>query len=376
MRITLVIYSLNAGGAERVMSTMANFWAEKNWTVNLLTLDSPDAPPFYKLHPAVRHRALGLASVSRNPLAAMARNLHRVRLLRRAIRETEPDVVLSSMSQTNVLTLFATGGMKVPVIVREANNPYLSAIGKQWILLRRWTYRKAARVVLLSRDSLSYFPDAVQRRAMVIPNPVMIAAQPRSANSSNGEMKTIIAMGRFVPQKGFEMLLQAFARIAEKHPAWSLEILGDGPLRAELESLAEKLGVAARVRMPGVTKEPWDKLRQADLFVMSSRFEGFPNALCEAMACGLPAISFDCRTGPAEIIRNGVDGVLVPAENVGALGDAMERLMNDPKQREALAARAPEVLERFGLQKVMGIWEAAIAELTGSEKQARKQTGR
>lgn len=376
MRITLVIYSLNAGGAERVMSTMANFWAEKKWTVNLLTLDSPDAPPFYKLHPAVRHRALGLASVSKNPLAAMARNLHRVRLLRRAIRETEPDVVLSSMSQTNVLTLFATGGMKVPVIVREANNPYLSAIGKQWILLRRWTYRKAARVVLLSRDSLPYFSDAVQRRAMVIPNPVMIAAQPRSANSSNGEMKTIIAMGRFVPQKGFEMLLQAFARIAEKHPAWSLEILGDGPLRAELESLAEKLGVAARVRMPGVTKEPWDKLRQADLFVMSSRFEGFPNALCEAMACGLPAISFDCRTGPAEIIRNGVDGVLVPAENVGALGDAMERLMNDPKQREALAARAPEVLERFGLQKVMGIWEAAIAELTGSEKPERKQTAR
>ena len=376
MRITLVIYSLNAGGAERVMSTMANFWAEKNWTVNLLTLDSPDAQPFYKLHPAVRHRALGLASVSKNPLAAMARNLHRVRLLRRAIRETEPDVVLSSMSQTNVLTLFATGGMKVPVIVREANNPYLSAIGKQWILLRRWTYRKAARVVLLSQDSLSYFSDAVKRRAMVIPNPVMIAAQSRSANSSNGELKTIIAMGRFVPQKGFEMLLQAFARIAEKHPGWSLEILGDGPLRAELESLAEKLGVAAHVRMPGVTKEPWDKLRQADLFVMSSRFEGFPNALCEAMACGLPAISFDCRTGPAEIIRNGVDGVLVPAENVGALGDAMERLMNDPKQREALAARAPEVLERFGLQKVMGIWETVIAELKSSEKQARKKTAR
>ena len=358
------------------MSTMANYWAEKNWTVNLLTLESPDARPFYALHPAVRHRALGLAGVSTNPFTAMARNLNRVRHLRRAIRETKPDAVLSSMSQTNVLTLFATKGMKLPVIVREANNPYQSAIGRHWNLLRRWTYPKAARVVLLSQDSLTFFPDAVRRRATVIPNPVMISAPPRLPDSRNGDRRTLIAMGRFVPQKGFEMLLQAFARIAEKHPAWSLEILGDGPLRAELESLAEKLGVAGRVRMPGVTKEPWDKLRQADLFVMSSRYEGFPNALCEAMACGLPVISFDCRTGPAEIIRDGVDGVLVPAENVGALGDAMDRLMGDPQTRAALASRAPEVLERFGLQKVMDTWEAAIAGAMAPRKSRHEQTAR
>ena len=292
----------------------------------------------------------------------MASNVRRVRQLRHAIRQTEPDVVLSSMTQTNVLTLLATSRMNATVIVREANNPYQSAVGRHWKILRWWTYRKATRVVLLSKDSLTYFSKRVRQRAVVIPNPVMMTAQPRTPASRKENGKTIVAMGRMVPQKGFEMLLEAFARVAEKHPAWSLEILGDGPLRAELESLVEKLGIAARVRMPGVTKEPGGKLRQADLFVMSSRYEGFPNALGEAMACGLPVISFDCRTGPAEIIRDGVDGLLVPAENVGALGEAMDRLMSDAALRESIAARAPEVLERFGLQKVMGIWDEVIAE--------------
>jgi len=371
MRITLVIYSLNAGGAERVMSTMANYWAAKGWTVNLLTLGSPDARPFYELHPAVCHRALGLAGKSGNPLVAMAKNLHRVRLLRRAICETDPDVVISTMSPTNVLTLVATKGMKVPVIVREANNPYQSVIGWQWAFLRRWTYPNASRVVLLSGDSLTYFSRAVRKRSVVIPNPVMMEALPQPPKSCNGADRTIIAMGRFVPQKGFEMLLQAFARIADRHPEWTLEILGDGPLREELEALVEKRGLTGRVRMPGVTKQPFEKLRKADIFVLSSRFEGFPNALCEAMACGLPPISFDCRTGPAEIIRDGIDGVLVPAENVDALGEAMDQLMGDAKRRAALAARAPEVLDRFGLEKVMGIWEKMISDLVGTQKKGR-----
>lgn len=362
MRITLVIFSLRAGGAERVMSTMANYWAAKGWTVNLLTLNSPDEVPFYELHPSVRHRALGLASASPGAFSGLMNNLYRVRELRRAIRETVPDVVLSSMTPTNVLTLLATRGMNLTVFVREANNPYLSKVGRHWDLLRRWTYRRASRVVLLSKDSLAYFSEKVQRRAVVIPNPVIMNAIPRQPRSANGPQMTMIAMGRMAPQKGFEMLLQAFSKNADKHPDWSLEILGDGPLRAELEATVDALGLTGRVRMPGVIKDPYRRLLLADLYVMSSRYEGFPNALCEAMAAGLPVISFACRTGPAEIIREGIDGVLVPAEDVGALGEAMDRLMGDPKTREALAARAPEVLERFGLEKVMGIWETAITE--------------
>ncbi len=362
MRVTLVIFSLVAGGAERVMAAMANFWAEKGWIVNLLTLDSGAEPPFYPLHPAVFHQPLALGSKVKSVFEALRANFDRVRRLRAAIRETKPDIVISLMSETNVLTLLAMAGTKVPVLVQEQNDPYHQWIPKAWNILRRWAYPSADHVVVLTERSLSFFSRRVRNRARVIPNPAMVSIPPRQPFSSNGHSKTMIAMGRLVRQKGFDILLQAFARVAGKHPEWSLEILGEGRLREKLEAQVESLGLRDRVRLPGTTKEPHEKLRRADLFVMSSRHEGFPLSLCEALACGLPAISFDCPTGPREIIRDGIDGVLVPPEDADALAGAMSQLMGDAKRRETLAGRAPEVLDRFGIQQVMGIWEALIAE--------------
>ena len=368
MRITLVIFSLVAGGAERVMAAMANFWAEKGWTVNLLTLDAGTEPPFYPLHPAVRHQPLALAGISSGPVQALLSNFHRIRKLRAAIRQTEPGAVISLMSETNVLTLLATAGLDVPVLVQEQNEPSQQKIRRTWGTLRRWTYPHATRVILLTQRSLGYFSQRVQKRTRIIPNPAMVTGEPGVPVASNGHARTMIAMGRLVPQKGLDLLLQAFARVADKHPDWSLEILGEGQLRGELEALTQSLGLRERVRLPGTTKEPHAKLRSADLFVMSSRHEGFPLSLCEALACGLPAISFDCPTGPSEIIRDGIDGVLVPPENIAALSAAMDQLMGDAPRRAALAARAPEVLERFGLGKIMGLWEAVLAEATGAQK--------
>jgi len=368
MRITLVIFSLVAGGAERMMAAMANHWAEKGWTVSLLTLDSGKEPPFYPLHPAVRHSPLALASVAANPFQALRSNIHRIRRLRAAIRETQPDIVISLMSETNVQTLLATRGMGVPVLVQEQNDPFHLQIGRQWNVLRRWMYPRASHVVVLTERSLSFFSRRIRQRARVIPNPAIVNVPPRTPFSNRGQAKTMIAMGRLVPQKGLDLLLQAFARVADRHPDWSLEVLGEGRLRGELEAQVQSLGLMGRVRLPGTTKQPHEKLRNADLFVMSSRHEGFPLSLCEAMACGLPAVSFDCPTGPREIIRDGVDGILVPPENVAALSDAMDELMRDEQRRESLAARAPEVLDRFSLQKIMGQWEALIVETLASRK--------
>src|SRR5262249_38216695 len=155
-------------------------------------------------------------------------------------------------------------------------------------------------------------------RGCVIPNPFPLPGRvARLGQSKSG--RVIMAMGRLVHQKGFDLLLKAFSMVAAKHPEWSLAVLGEGPLRADLEAQTEELQLAGRVRWAGRIEDPFPTLCTADLFAFPSRFEGFGLALAEAMACGLPVVSFDCPEGPGEIIRHGVDGVLVPPEDVDAL---------------------------------------------------------
>jgi glycosyltransferase involved in cell wall biosynthesis len=171
-------------------------------------------------------------------------------------------------------------------------------------------------------------------------------------------------MGRLAHQKGFDVLLRAFAACAARHRAWSLVILGEGDQRRMLEAQRAELGLSDRVKFPGWVPEPIRLLRQADLFVMSSRYEGLPLALLEAMACGLPAISTDCPTGPSEVIRHGENGWLVPVEDVDALAAALDRLMGDGEMRRRLALRATDVTKQFGAQRIMTLWMDLIERLT------------
>jgi len=362
--IVLVISSLAPGGSERVLARMANYWAGKGWRISLLTLDR-DAP-FYELEPSVNHIALGVTGHSRNAMVGILKNVRRIRELRRAIKALGPDAVVSFGDQTNVLTLLATGGLKTPVIVAERVDPRLYSIGWMWERLRRWTYPFADRIVVQTGEAAKYFGDRPRRRVSVVPNPVVIPegllVEPARRR---GHCRVIIAMGRLTKQKGFDLLLQAFARIAGEHPDWNLTIIGDGEMRPALESQRGSLGLQGRIEFTGIVKKPGAFFGSADVFVLSSRFEGFPNALCEAMACGLPAVSFDCPSGPAEIIRDGIDGILVPDGDVGALASAMDRLMSDEAERKRLASRASEVVSRFSLERIMGLWEELLDHVAG-----------
>jgi GalNAc-alpha-(1->4)-GalNAc-alpha-(1->3)-diNAcBac-PP-undecaprenol alpha-1,4-N-acetyl-D-galactosaminyltransferase len=271
--------------------------------------------------------------------------------------------VISFMDRTNVIAILATRGLNIPILVSERNDPEMLSPGKMWEVLRQWTYPFADRITVQTERAGKYFP-RLRDRVVVMPNPVVLP--PDAITGLPPQLpgdRQLIAIGRLDPQKGFDLLLRAFARLADQHQTWNLTILGEGELRAELETLRTELGLQYRVQLLGRVSNPHDYLKQADIFVMSSRFEGFPNALCEAMACGLAVISTDCRNGPREIIRDGVDGMLVPTEDVPALAIAMEQLMSDEAKRKSLANRSAEITQRFGLEQVMLLWETLIDEV-------------
>jgi glycosyltransferase involved in cell wall biosynthesis len=361
----LAISSLGAGGAERVMTTMANYWATGGWDVTLATLTGADAAPFYPLDRRVRLRPLGLARPSRGALHGALQNLWRVGVLRGAVRRARPDVVLSFTPRTNVLVLLAAFGLRVPVVVSERVDPrHHAAPNRVWDRLRRLLYARAAAVVMQTAGLRDYF--GPRARTRVVPNPV---SAPAAAGPPARE-PVVVGMGRLDPQKGFDLLLEAFARVAPRHPDWSLEVWGEGQERPRLQALADELGPAGRVRLPGVTRRPEELLRRAGVFVLSSRYEGFPNVLCEAMACGAPVLAADCPSGPADIVQDGVDGLLVPAGDAAALAAGLDRLLADPGLRGRLGAESPDVLRRFSLDRVMAAWEEVLREATGPPRQA------
>ena len=359
MRITLVISSLCGGGAARVMVTMASYWADSGCEVTIVTFDDARSMPAYELHPAVARRALAQAVAARGALHAIALNLQRVKVLRRSIKASAPQVVVSFLHTMNVRTILACHGLGVPVVVSERCDPSEDDVGKTWDLLRKLTYHRAARVVAQTHAALGHFSRAVRRRGSVIPNALPTS---RSGSGAPGHerAKVIMGMGRLTHQKGFDLLSRAFSKVAGKHPAWSLVIWGAGPLREELESLRSELGLDSRISFPGWTADPFGEMGRARLFVLSSRYEGFPNVLCEAMACGLPVVSFDCASGPREIIRNDVDGILVPRGDVDALADAIDRLLSSPAERNRLGERAAEIAARLDAKKVMALWDTVV----------------
>jgi GalNAc-alpha-(1->4)-GalNAc-alpha-(1->3)-diNAcBac-PP-undecaprenol alpha-1,4-N-acetyl-D-galactosaminyltransferase len=360
MRLTLVIHSLQGGGAERVMTTLANAWAAASWQVTLLTFDDGAVPPFYELDARVNYMPLNIARLSTNKFAAIGENLHRLYRLRQAIRASRPDAVLSFLDRTNVLTALATTGLRTRVVVSERSDPLMNDPGSVWSRLRKLVYPLADVVVVQSKGALNYFSPRVQSHARIIPNPVLpVATNPGAALALHCR-PLILAMGRMVSAKGFDLLLRAFAQIKEAHPDWMLAILGDGPLFGEIEQLRNALGLADRVLLPGRVKQTQAYLSDADLFVMSSRYEGFPNALCEAMASGVAVISTDCPSGPREIIRDGIDGLLIAPEDAASLAAAMDQLMRNQLERKRLALRAAEITVRFALPRVVRMWEEVL----------------
>jgi glycosyltransferase involved in cell wall biosynthesis len=354
-----VCYTIErGGGAEKVLVTLANEWIARGWDVHVITIAASRRDE-HVLDPRAHRLALGVASVSSNVFSAQRSNAKRLWGLRQAVLGVQPDVVISFIDTVNITTVMALLGTGLPVVIAERCDPRQVPLAASWRLLRRATYPFASMLVIQTEELRSWAGRLVDRqRVRVIPNPLPPQPEVPSAPVEAGRRRAL-AIGRLTHQKGFDLLLNAFATIASIHRNWDLVILGEGPDRHLLEAQSERMGLADRVRFLGKVESPQPWLRSADMFVLPSRFEGFPNALIEAMGAGIASVSFRCPTGPAVIIRDGVDGVLVEPQNVDALARAMSVLMADDEKRRELGLRASSVLERFSVNRVISAWEEA-----------------
>src|SRR6266851_1627607 len=356
MKIMFVIFSMMAGGAERVAATLVNHWVAAGDQLILVTIASSDTD-FYELDSRIKRVSLDLSRPSRNWREFFTNNLQIIRRLRGLIRSVKPDLVLSFMDTINLRVLLAAFGTGIPVVVEEHTDPTAYSIGKIPTALRRLLYRRARAVVVLSPGVAQWASRIVARTTIhVIPNPIGDQFLKLSEPKTRGDGHKLVAMGRLESEKGFDLLLRAFAQCAHLHPDWTLDIIGEGSERDRLWALADDMEIAQKLRLQGLVKEPERVLRQADIFILSSRYEGFPMALLEAMACGLAVVSFDCRSGPREMIHDGVNGVLVPPNDVDALAQAMGRLMGAKNERKRLGDQAIGVVERFSLANVAQMW--------------------
>ena len=369
MRLLFFLYSLTGGGAERVTVNLANHWAAKGWDITIVTL-TPLRFDFYELHPGVRRISLDLASESRNVLVGFWKNLRRVKALRRVLQKEQPEIALALMTTANIILALASWDLpEVRAVGSERTFPPAFPLSTPWEVLRRNAYGLLAAIVALTQESAEWHRlHTNAQRVAVIPNmalwPLPVRAPRIIPETSHApDRQILLGVGRLVKNKGFDRLLEAFTSLAHKHENWDLVILGEGAERAALESQVQAANLDGRVALPGRSGNVGEWYERADLYVMCSHFEGFPNTLAEAMAYGLPTVSFDCNTGPRDIIRHEIDGLLVPPGDLAGLAAALDRLMGDVDLRTRFAARALEVRTRFSIERIAGMWEELFVEL-------------
>lgn len=348
--IAFVVAGLGAGGAERVIALLASAFVRSGRSVTVIAFDHDGDPVYHDFDPRVRLLRLG---ARRGGIIA---NADRVRRLRAVLRQSDFGVIISFLTKINVVTLLASRGLGIPVIACERNNPRRQVASPIWGMLLDRLYPRAAAIVLQTEASRSCLPEKVARSARIIPNPVTVGDRIASESPP-----LLAAVGRFESQKGFDLLIEAFGRVAPFHPEWRLAIWGEGPLRGALEAQVRAFGLADRVTLPGLSTTPGGWLESAGAFVLSSRFEGFPNALAEAMAAGLPVAAFDCSFGPSELVQHEVNGLLVKDGDVAALAAALDRLLGDAALRARLGSMARAASVEYAPDRIFEHWQALEA---------------
>lgn len=383
LKIAYLIPSLYyPSGMERVLTLKANYFAEHcGHEVHIILTDGADRPPYYPLHPSVRLHNLHLDFDAMYGMPFHRKLLYYLRRQRQfrprldaCLREIGPDITISLLRRDiNLLDKMTDGSVKLGEIhfsranYRDFRNNRLPAwvqrtVARFWMgqLLRK--LRRLARFVVLSHeDAALWQPDL--DNVVVIHNPLSFFPE----RQSECTRKEAIAVGRYVPQKGFDLLIEAWRTVARRHPDWVLRIYGDG-MREELQALIDRYGLGGGCILEHSTPAIADKYCASSLFVLSSRYEGFGMVLIEAMACGVPPVSFACPCGPRDIIDDGTDGVLVTPGDTEALAAAISTLIEDEERRRTMGRRAREAVGRFRIERIAEQWNALFETVLNEKK--------
>ncbi len=351
MKLLFVIHSLKMGGAERVLSIMANHFANSGYEVDICVFEGEDI--FYEIDKKIKIHDLELGAVSSSQVEAVLNNFGRILKLRNKIKEIKPDVAVSFLTHTNIVSILAAKTLRLPVIACEHSN-YDFLKSRVWRAVRKVVYPLSSVVTILTNaDAVNY---KKIKHLEVLPNP-LTPFEPSGAV----RQKIVLGVGRLTHSKGFERLIKAFNAADTKD--WRLIIVGEGDEKEALLRLAASSPKNKFIALAGAQKDVASFYFISSLFVLSSREEGFPMVLCEAMSCGCASIAFDCKTGPSEIITDGEDGVLIREGDVRALIASLSLMIADDEKRERIANEATKIKDKLGVLKIAAKWEEIFAKL-------------
>lgn len=344
MKILFLVQHLLSGGAERTVSYLSSYLAENCFDVHVLSISNE---VFYDLNDKVNFKSLNIPSGFKNNIERVYRIILRFVKTHKYIKHNNYDIIVCILPDVAKYLFNAKKQYGFKLITSERNNPEIVK-DKNKIKLKNKIFTQSDGIIFQTQRAMDYYPEHIREKGIVIHNAIGNEYAYNCPTVSERKKK-ITAIGRLTEQKDYPTLFTAFQTVVKKYPEYTLEIFGDGPDRAKLEAFAEKLGINKNVIFMGTHKDAIVRAADSACYVMSSKFEGMPNALMEAMAVGLPCISTDCPNGPAELITSGENGLLVPVGDVQALSEAIFKIIEDRDFAESCGTNARKILDTHNI---------------------------
>lgn len=353
LHIAMLIGALTKGGSERVMMNLAEYFTGKGYRVTMVTQYKKENE--YPLNESVKRVISDITEeeTTGNRLVNFKRRFCKLRTVWKEIR---PDIILSFIGKNNMMAVLTSQFLHIPVVVSVRGEPNEEYYNSWMRFMARHLFAGAAGVVLQTKKCYEFFPEKIQKKAVILKNPVNPLF---FRDRYEGEReKTITAVGRIDANKNHEMLIRAFAGIAGEFPDYQLIIYGEGELRRELIQLTEKLNLKDRISLPGSIDDVAEAIYKTRVFVLSSNTEGIPNTLIEAMLMGLTVVATDCPCGgPADLIENGVNGILTPVDDRDKMKDSLQYLLKNLQNADEMGRMASKTAGIYRPEKVYGAWE-------------------